>query len=301
MGAPRQNLVRDISYASSARTKSGQAVIRLMENTTGRLKLINRARGYHSDVAKGRDFFEVMTDRYGLSLDVVSGSLDQIPASGSLILIANHPYGILDGLMMGRILERVRGDFRIMANSVFCKAEDLNQIVLPISFESTKAAIDLNVAMRKRALAYLSQGGAIGVFPGGTVSTAARPFAPPMDPGWRIFTARLVAKSQAQVLPVYFHGHTSRVFQLASHMHPTLRMGLLINEFGRRVDAPVRVSIGTPIAPDVLGRFASDSKGMMDFLRKATYALSSDPEQNFDLGYDFEERYRSQVGKSKGR
>ena len=93
----RRHAVRDISYAHSAETKSGRAMIRLMENTTGRLRLIKRADGYEQEVANGRDFWSVMLDRYGLSLDVVGGSLSNIPKDGPLILIANHPYGILRG------------------------------------------------------------------------------------------------------------------------------------------------------------------------------------------------------------
>jgi hypothetical protein len=76
-------------------------------------------------------------------------------------------------------------------------------------------------------------------------------------------------------------------------MHATLRMGLLINEFGKRVDTPVAVSIGAPIDAAALQPFKSDSKAMMDFLRKATYELAPDPERSFDLGYEFEERHRS--------
>ncbi|WP_227269323.1 lysophospholipid acyltransferase family protein [Roseobacter weihaiensis] len=293
MGAPRPNMARDISYAHSAETRGGRAVIRLMENSTGRLRLIKRARGYENEVAQGRDFFEVMADRYGLTLDIATGRLENIPRNGPLIMIANHPYGILDGLMMGQILARTRGDFRILANSVFRKAEEINRVLLPISFEDTKEARALNIATRKRSLEYLESGGVIGVFPGGTVSTAAKPFSKPMDPGWRSFTARMIAKSGATVLPIYFDGHTSRLFQIASHMHVTLRMGLLIKEFGKRVDTPVRVSIGAPISPQVLGAFSKDSKAMMDFLRKATYELSPHPKKNFDLGYEFEERHRS--------
>ncbi|WP_412071613.1 lysophospholipid acyltransferase family protein [Roseobacter sp.] len=289
----RRNIARDISYSHSAETRGGRALIRVMENSTGRLRLIKRARGYEREVAKGRDFFDVMVDRYGLSLDVVSGSLKNIPRTGPLIMIANHPYGILDGLMMGHILARTRGDFRILANSVFRKAEDLNRVILPISFETTKDALALNIATRKAALDYLRDGGAIGIFPGGTVSTAARPFSRPMDPGWRSFTARMIGKSGATVLPVYFDGHTSRLFQIASHMHSTLRMGLLIKEFRKRVDTPVRIAVGQPIGRDVLDPLAKDGKAMMDFLRKATYELSTDPDKRFDLGYEFEERHRS--------
>lgn len=289
----RRQVARDISYAHSAETRGGRMVIKLMENTTGRLRLIRRAEGYEREVANGRDFWSVMVERYGLSLNVVGGALSNIPKDGSLILIANHPYGILDGLMMGHVLSQTRGDFRILANHVFHKAEDLNRIILPISFDQTKEAMRLNLQTRKTALDYLGQGGAIGIFPGGTVSTAARPFAHPMDPGWRGFTARMVAKSNATVVPLFFDGYTSRLFQIASHLHVTLRMGLLIKEFKKRVDTPVDVVVGQPIGRDVLDPLAGDTRKMMDFLRKATYELSPKPLKSYDYGYEFEERHRA--------
>ena len=293
MSLNTREIAREISYAHSVKTRSGRTVVRLLENTTGRLRLIKRAKGYEDEVALGRDFWQVMVDRYGLSLDIVGGALSNIPSKGPVILIANHPYGILDGLMMGHILSQARGDFRILANSVFRKAEDLNRIVLPISFDETREGVQTNIATRKTALDYLGQGGAIGVFPGGTVSTAERPFGRPMDPMWRSFTARMIAKSNATVIPIYFDGHTSRLFQIASHLHSTLRLGLLIKEFKKRVDTPVRVVIGEPIGRDVLDPIAKDSKQMMDFLRKATYELNPNPIKSFDLGYEFEDRHRA--------
>ena len=286
------SVARDISYAYSAETLGGRTMIRLMENTTGRMRLIRRARGYEAEVASGRDFFEVMAERYGLTLEITGGALANIPQNGPVIIIANHPYGILDGLMMGHILGQTRGDFRILANSIFRRAEDLNRVVLPISFDQTKAAMTQNIQTRKTALDYLADDGAIGIFPGGTVSTAIKPFAKPMDPGWRSFTARMVAKSNATVVPIYFEGHTSRMFQIASHIHSTLRMGLLIKEFRKRVDTPVRAVIGAPIGRDVLDPLGKDARGMMDFLRKSTYGLCPDPHKTFDLGYEFEERHR---------
>lgn len=288
-----RHIARDITYAHSAETRGGRAVIRMMENTTGRLRLIRRADGYEKEVAAGRDFWEVMAERYGLTLEVIGGSLSKIPGDGPLIVIANHPYGILDGLMMGHILTRSRSDFRILAHQVFRRAGELNRVILPVSFGKTKAALRQNLETRKAALGYLATGGAVGIFPGGTVSTAARPFSHPMDPGWRAFTARMVAKSNAVVVPVYFDGHTSRLFQIASHLHFTLRMGLLIKEFRKRVDTPVRVVVGEPIGRDILDPLARDSRRMMDFLRKATYELSPTPLKSYDYGFEFEERHRA--------
>ncbi|CUJ96069.1 2-acyl-glycerophospho-ethanolamine acyltransferase [Shimia thalassica] len=291
----RQNQVaREISYAYSASTKSGRALIRVMENATGRIGLIKRAQGYEDEVAAGRDFWAVMKERYGLTLEVVGGSLSNIPQTGPLIAIANHPYGILDGLMLGHILSETRGDFRILANQVFSKAEDLDRIVLPVSFDETKDALKLNLQTRKVALDYLKEGGAIGIFPGGTVSTAVRPFGHPLDPGWRGFTARMVAKSQASVVPIFFDGTTSRLFQIASHVHVTLRMGFLIREFKKRVDRPVQIAVGKPIDADILREKSRDTKALMDFLRQQTYALSPKPIPANGYGFEFDGKYRAQ-------
>jgi len=288
-----RHVARDITYAYSASSRGGRAFIRVMENVTGRISLIKRAKGYELDVARGEDFWDVMVARYGLSLDVIGGSLDNIPKSGPLIVIANHPYGILDGLMMGHVLSIVRGDFRILANSVFRKARDLDKVILPVSFDETKEALRENIATRKESLRYLAAGGAIGVFPGGTVSTAATPFARPMDPGWRSFTAKMVAKSGATVVPLYFEGHNSRLFQLASHLHVTLRMALLIKEFKGRVDEPVRMVIGKPIPQEKIEEQARNMKGMMDFLRSETYRLSPTPLRSLDYGFEFEDKHRT--------
>ena len=296
-----RQVARDITYAHSASTKPGRAVIRAIENTTGRLRLIKRASGYQHEVAKGADFWAVMVARYGLSLEVLGGALSDIPEEGPLVMVANHPYGILDGLMMGHILNHVRnGAFKILANRVFRRAEDLDQVILPVSFDETREATALNVRTRKECLRYLAEGGAIGVFPGGTVSTGAKPLSRPMDPGWRTFTAKMISRSGARVVPVFFDGANSRRFQIASHLHPTLRVALLINEFGRRTDEPVRVVIGDPIEAAELAEFGSDPKAMMDFLRARTYALSPKPLGRPEYGFEFEEKHR-RTGRNGGR
>ncbi len=288
-----RHVARDISYSFAARTRGGRAVIRALENATGRIPLIRRATGYQDDVANGADFWDVMVSRYGLSLDVIGGSLCSIPRQGPLVVVANHPYGILDGLMLGHILSTVRGrDFRILAHQVFRKAGELERVILPVSFDASREASARNLATRSAALDFLAAGGAIGVFPGGTVSTSARMFSEPMDPGWRLFTAKMIAKSDATVVPVYFDGANSRLFQIASHLHMTLRLALLIKEFKRRTDEPVRVVIGQPIDSAALIERRSDPKAVMDFLRAATYALSPKPLNSSAYGFEFEARHK---------
>lgn len=291
-------VAREISYANSAVTKGGRAVIRAMENTTGRLRLIKAAEGYDEDVRGGRDFWDVMVERYKLELKVIGGSLESIPKTGPVVLIANHPYGILDGLMLGHILAQTRGDFRILAHQIFRKAEDLNKVILPVSFEETKEALAQNLATRKTALSYLANGGAIGVFPGGTVSTAAKPFGRPMDPMWRSFTARLIAKSEATVVPIYFDGHNSRLFQLMSHLHSTLRMGLLIKEFKARTNSEVKIVVGEPIPRADIEAHGGDGRELMEFLRQTTYALSPRPLDAQAHGFEFEDKHRGPDEKS---
>ena len=283
-----KKITREISYASSAQTRAGRGMIRSIENLTGRIKLIRMAKGYDHEVGAGRDFWEVMVERYRLGLDVLDGSLDSIPRTGPLVVISNHPYGILDGLIMGHILSRTRGDFRIMAHHVFRKADDLNRIILPISFDRTREAMQLNLQSRNLALNYLEQGGCIGIFPGGTVSTALKPFGRPMDPGWRRFTAKLVARTGATVVPIYFDGQNSRLFQLASHMHNTLRLALLIKEFKKHVGASVPVVIGQPLPRAEIDALAGDARALMDYLRMATYRLSPEPIADLSYGYEFE-------------
>lgn len=148
--------------------------------------------------------------------------------------------------------------------------------------------------MRKAAVSHLRAGGAIGIFPGGTVSTPASPFGRAFDPGWRRFTAKLIAKSGARVVPVCFEGSNSRLFHLASQLHPTLRMGLLISEFRRRVDRDVDLMIGDVIGPEALAPYAKDPKSMMDFLRQSTYALSKEPVSGAVFGHEFEARHKAQ-------
>ncbi|MEH6833788.1 MULTISPECIES: lysophospholipid acyltransferase family protein [Falsihalocynthiibacter] len=287
----RKNITRDISYASSAQSRSGRAVIRLLEGATGRGKIIRRAVGYEADLAQGADIWQVMVDRFAIDLHL-NGAVSEIPKTGPVIFVANHPYGILDGLVLGHFLSRNRADFRILANSVFGQAPDIDRVILPISFLGTKEALKVNLDTRKEALRHLADGGVMGVFPGGTVSTSAKLFSPAMDPSWRNFTAKLIQKSGAKVVPVYFHGRNSRLFQIASHLHANLRLGLLISEFRARISTRVDVTVGAPIAQQDLDLYAGDPKAMMGFLRHATYDLSPMPLNALDYGYEFEDKYR---------
>ena len=281
----------DISYSFAARNRAAQLLIRTVENLTGRPRLLRLALGYEREVELGRDFWEVMQERYRIKMEFVGGGLENVPATGPVVLVANHPYGILDGLAMGRILSAARGDFRIVAHvvfrkarEVFRKARELENVILPIDFGESKTAVARNLETRRQALDYLARGGAIGIFPGGTVSTAAKPFSRARDPFWKTFTAKMIARSNAAVVPVHFDGANSRLFQIASHINQTLRTALLISEFDSRVGDPLRVTIGKALPPGEIRARARDSRGLMDYLRRETYGLSPETQKDYSYG-----------------
>ncbi len=285
--ASRFSATREISYAVTAKSRKGRVLIRSIENTTGRLRLIHRARGYDKDINENNTFWDVVARRYGLSLEVVSGSLSNIPAEGPVVVISNHPYGILDGLMMGKILSTARSDFRIMAHKVFSKADEISDSILPISFDGTREAMAMNLKTRKDALTYINSGGAVGIFPGGSVSSPQRMFSRPMDPEWGTFSAKMISRSQATVVPVFFEGFNSRRFHVAGRMSRTLRTALLVNEFKRRINKPVKIAVGEPLNREVFAPYAKDPRGLMDFLRDVTYELSAKPINTDEYGRDF--------------
>ncbi len=282
-----------ISYAASAGSIGARAAIRMIEHITGRQRLLRRLDVRQVGAAQGHAFWRDTMDAFGLRLDLRRGCLEHIPEVGPLVVVSNHPYGILDGLVMGYLLSGTRRDFRILAHQVFRQAPQVSGCVLPIDFSGTRAALDANLQTRAEALRYLSGGGAIGIFPGGTVSTAPTPFTRPSDPAWRGFSARLIQRSRATVVPVWFDGHNSRLFQIASHLNYTLRMALLIREFRTRVDRPVRMAIGQPIGPETLARHGGNAKELLDFLRGATYQLAEERLDPTHLGYEFEAAYRN--------
>ncbi len=291
LGQPfvKNNTSYDISYSASANSKGARLAIKLIENITGRIALIKRASGYKKDISSsGKTFWEIILQIYKIDLEALSGDINNIPSEGPLILVCNHPFGILDGLLLGYLLSKRRNDFRIFAHHIFKGYDDLTNVILPINFDETREAVNQNIITRGIALDYLKNGGCIGIFPGGTVSTAIKPFGQPIDPSWRRFTAKLVTKSDARVLPVFFHGSNSRLFQIASHINQNLRLALLIREFKKHIDGKVSVSIGDLLPVNEIKNFCNTPHEMMQYLRDKTYSLSTTSNQNFEYGFDYD-------------
>lgn len=285
----QNNIYQDISYAASANSTMGKLSIKLIENITGRVGLIKRAVGYEKEILESdKNFWEVILEKYKIQLKVTLGEIANIPRSGPLIVVSNHPFGILDGLMLGYMISQRRNDFRIFAHHIFKESRDLSEIILPINFDETREALSKNLQSRRIALDHLKNNGCIGIFPGGTVSTSQNMFGKPADPSWRRFTAKLIAKSRASVLPIFFHGSNSRFFQIASHINYNLRMALLINEFKKRTNGKVCVSIGNILPKKEMDIFRNNPHEMMEYLRNTTYGLSQHSMGIVDYGYDYE-------------
>ena len=157
--------------------------------------------------------------------------LDVLPKRGPLVFVANHPFGVVDGLVLCDIAIKARGNFRILINSLLCRDRDLAPYFLPIDFHETKAAVKNNLRTKKLAQECLKEDIPLLIFPSGFVSTADRKgFGTVVDAPWTTFAAKLIRDAQATVVPVHFAGQNSRIFHVASHISEPLRMALLLKK-----------------------------------------------------------------------
>ena len=214
--------------------------------------------------------------RLEIDVRVDPAGLERVPRQGPLVFVANHPFGIVDGLAMGSVVERARDDFLILTNSVLLRAPEIRRFVLPVDFAGTREALATNVESRARARAHLAQGGSIVIFPAGAMSTAPDRLGrrPAVDIRWPPFVAQLLQKSQAPVVPVYFAGQNSRLFQIVSHLNQTARLALLFNEVRNKIGMRLHVGVGAPVAWDELAPLG-DRQAIADELMRRTYALGA--------------------------
>lgn len=265
----------NFSYAAETDPAWKRALIHAIERATGQPRLKRLYLENRLNPRAGESFFAAAMRLLAIDVRYDAGSLARLPATGPLVVVANHPYGVLDGLAIGALIERVRGDFLILTNAVLLRAAEIRDYVLPVDFAETPEALETNLASRAAARAHLQKGGAIVVFPAGAVSTSPDRWgrAPAVDPRWPPFAAQLALRSRATVAPIWFDGQNSRIFQIASHFSLTLRLALLFHEVSRRIGSPLRVEIGEPLPFDRLAS-VGDRQELADRLRDVTYALA---------------------------
>lgn len=226
-----------ISYATPDDGPFRTALIRGLERLAGRRTL---ERHYAATQSLNLDaFWAAALDRLGVTLDVgPSPPASVLPQTGPVLVVANHPFGVLDGLALCALVSRVRPQFRILVNSALCRDERMVHHFLPIDFSDSGAARRQNVRSVKAAFEHLGGGGCLVMFPAGGVATAPHPLTEAEDLDWSPLVARLVHEAEAPVVPIYFDGQNSRLFQIASQVSLPLRLGLLIREtLNKRGDA----------------------------------------------------------------
>ena len=136
--------------------------------------------------------------------------MKNVPSKGPLMIIANHPFGVLDGLVICWLTSKIRSEFKVLTHSLLLRASETKDYLLPIDFSESKNAMITNLETRKTARSILDNGGTIVVFPGGTVSTTKRFYnRTALDPSWRNFTSRLIKRSKPTILPLHFTGPVS--------------------------------------------------------------------------------------------
>lgn len=260
-----------LTYASPEDPLLKTVLIRSIERLSGKRKL---QKLYNNVLDKGEDvsFWEAALAQLQVEVEVDSVQLDKIPRSGPVLFIANHPYGVIDGLIICNIAAQTRQRFKILTNSALCKVDELLPYLLPIDFNDTKEAIQTNINTKKETLETLRQGGAVVIFPAGGIATAKKPFGPATDLEWKLFAGKLIQQAKATVVPVYFHGQNSRIFQLASQFSLTLRLSLIIHETNNKIGKTIQVSIGNPIPYESLATIKK-RKELLQHLRDVIYGL----------------------------
>jgi putative hemolysin len=267
---------RELSYAAYFDDPLKRRLVRAVERFSGQPKINQLYEHYRDHLAHDVPFFEAAIRLLDLDVQFSASRHAAIPRDGPLVVVANHPFGVLDGLVISWLISLRRPDFKVLTNSVLDGVPEARPYLLPVDFGGTREAVEANVAMRKAALAHVKGGGCIVVFPSGGVATTPRPFDPlAVDDEWKPFTAKLITQSGAHVTPIFFDGQNSRLFQIASHLSLELRLALVFREVRRRMGKTLRVEIGETLTPDTL-EAAGKRRGLMEFLREKTYALAPD-------------------------
>jgi putative hemolysin len=262
------------SYSTADQPLLQRTVIRAIEKIGGQAKLKKLYDNRNKERLPDESFFATALRLLRISVDVNRGSLELCPQDGPVVFIANHPYGVLDGISLAWLSTLVRPDTKVLANSVLCQIPEARDNLLPVDFASTRAARETNVRSRLTAQSWLRAGHAIGIFPGGGVSTSERPHkGPAVELPWAPFTAKLIKASRAVVIPVFFVGQNSRLFQLASHISDTLRLSLVFRETARRMGSGLTMRVGKPIPFSEIAHI-EDRAELVKELRRRTFELA---------------------------
>lgn len=266
-----------ISYASTFEDPRKAAFIRIVEALTGKLTILRLVRQFEKRGApQGQAFWRAALDVMGIDLQTPQNQLDRLPKEGPVIVVSNHPHGMVDGMIFADLIGRVRPDYRILTRSLLTVIDEVaGSYMIPVPFPHDPEAQRKGVEMRARAMEHLKNNGVVALFPSGGVAASETWFGPAIEGEWNVFTAKLIRRSGATVVPIKFLGQNSRAYQIANQVSPMLRQGLLLHEIVHALNKPQAPIVGHPLSQDDMAKWQDDPRGFMAWLREHTLALES--------------------------
>ncbi|MEO0327169.1 MAG: lysophospholipid acyltransferase family protein [Pseudomonadota bacterium] len=288
----------EFTYSTPYDSLPKRSIIKAIEAVGGQRRLRGLYEQFLGEDYESYDFFQAAVELLQLDIQADETRLAKVPKEGPVVFIANHPYGVLDGIVLTWLARKARPDVKVMANHVLCQAPDSKGSLLPVDFSGTPTARDTNIMTRKTAIETLGHGGAVGIFPAGGVGASEKPLkGPALDTAWHPFAAKMIKMTGATVIPVFFSGQNSRLFQMVSHYSSTLRLALFFYETARRIGSEVEFAVGEPITPQEIAGF-SDRKELIRTLRMRTFSLAANLNQpkngypQYDKEFTFPDRVK---------
>lgn len=265
------------SFADGEMGVISNKIIRYLEKLTGQPRIEKLYFDYVNDNLNPEYFWSDALDRLRIELDirreVSNGIMASIPSTGRVVTIANHPYGVIDGLALCSIMAEVRHDYKIITHRVLRQAPAVMDKILPIDFAETKIALKTNMESRRRALEHLRNGGALIIFPAGAISLAPNIFGAASDAPWKTFVAKLALQPDTTTIPFFFEGRNSALFQIARRVSFTLGYSLMFREICRRIGTNLTVTMRPPIHSSELAEMENRNV-VTEYLRRQTYNWS---------------------------
>lgn len=274
--APRVYDRRSLTYSNTFESPVKRTVIRAIELVTGKITILRRIREFERRGAPtGQAFWPATMAVMGIDLRTPQAQLDNIPATGPVVLVANHPHGLVDGMILADLIGRRRDDYRILTRSLLTGIdESAASYMIPVPFPHEPDAQAKMLEMRNIARDHLAKGGLIAVFPSGAVAVSDTMFGPAIEGEWNVFTAKLIRTSGATVVPLKFQGQNSRWYHVANRISATLRQAMLLHEVVHSFDKPQAPIIGKPIPAEEIAARIKEPRPFMAWLREQTLALT---------------------------
>ena len=269
---------RKLSYANTFENPLQRITIQTIELLTARLRILRRIRKFEAQgVPFGQPFWKQALDTMGIKLLTPEEQIARIPKDGPIVVTSNHPHGLVDGMILGELIGQVRTDYKILTRSLLTGVAEIDQFMIPVPFPHEPDALEKNLWMRKQAMDHLKNGGIVAVFPSGSVAASQTMFGPVIEREWNPFTSKMIQRSNAEVLPIFFPGSNSRLYQIANQISATLRQSLLLYEIAHAFNKPQSPVIGHVISRDKISKWSDNPRGFMSWLREETLRLRTHP------------------------